>query len=172
MKLKTKNLKLKTKGFTLIELLVAMSLFVVITSIATGNFIRSLRTQRATTGMMAINDNASLTLEQMMREIRTGSNFTTTGDSQLNFTNAAGQMVIYKLENEAIKRGVGVVAPEPITAANVKIRMLKFSLMGQNPGDGMPPRITISMSVGSNYRDLENVVTNIQTTVSARNIDT
>lgn len=162
----------KQRGFTLVELLVAMSLFVIITSIATGNFIRSLRAQRAATGMIAINDNASLTLEQMAREIRTGGNFTTTGDSQLNFTNAFGETVIYKLENEAIKRVVGGAPAAPLTAKNVIIKELKFNLMGHVAGDEMPPRITISISVGSDYHDLKNVVTNIQTTVSARNIDT
>ena len=68
------------KGFTMIELLVAMGLFVVVMGIASTVFVQSLRAQRSIVALMAANDNASLSLEQMMREIRTGSNFLTNND--------------------------------------------------------------------------------------------
>jgi len=171
--------KSKFLGFTLIELLVAIGTFLIITAIATGSFIRALRTQRATTIFMAINDNAGLILEQMAREIRIGSDFSMEGGAKsgcgrrLDFT-AYSQSVSYFLQDNSVMRSTNGVLGK-ITAENVKIidpPGLRFCLMGASPGDGMPPRITISMSVGSDYRDLKNVRTNIQTTISARNIDT
>ncbi len=65
----------KLKAFTLIELLVSMGIFVVLISIATNAFIISLRSQHAASALIAVNDNLSLVLEQMAREMRTGKGF-------------------------------------------------------------------------------------------------
>lgn len=54
------------------ELLVAMSIFVVLVTIATGSFIQALRGERRVLALMTVTNNASLALEQMAREIRTG----------------------------------------------------------------------------------------------------
>jgi len=170
MNIQNQKFKIGNQGFTIAELLVAMSIFMVVISIAIGGFTRSLRLQRATTVMMAINDNAGLTLEQMMREIRVGENFSVPIDTRLEFdkpTAAGSERVAYQLENDAIKRATGDLSNfEPITATNVKIKHLKFVLQN-SPG---APRITVSLGVGTDARDLENVITNIQTTISARNI--
>lgn len=161
MKLKTHN------GFTIIELLVAMTLFIVFVVIASGGFIRALRTQRAIVALIAANDNVSLSIEQMAREIRTGSTFSSNGGVDLNFTNAYNESVVYQLKDNTIERN-----SKPITATNVKINVLKFYLAGQLAGDNYPPRITISLNVSPNIPTIRNISTNFQTTISARNLDT
>ena len=75
----------------------ALSFFIVFTVIASGSFIRALRTQRAIVALIAANDNANLSIEQIAREIRTGSNFSLAGND-LNFSNANIQ-VIYRLNS-------------------------------------------------------------------------
>jgi prepilin-type N-terminal cleavage/methylation domain-containing protein len=95
------------KGFTIVELLIAVALFSVVISITSGVFIRSLRTQRIITSFIAANSNASLAMEQMAREIRTGQDFCSgpnigcAADSgifqELIFTNARGQQAKYEL---------------------------------------------------------------------------
>jgi prepilin-type N-terminal cleavage/methylation domain-containing protein len=60
------------RGFTLIEMLVAIGVFAVVVAIATGGFVNSLRTQRQVASLISAQSNASLVLEQMAREIRTG----------------------------------------------------------------------------------------------------
>jgi prepilin-type N-terminal cleavage/methylation domain-containing protein len=60
------------KGFTLIELLVSIGIFSIVVAIATGGFVNSLRTQRQVSSLISAQSNASLVLEQMAREIRTG----------------------------------------------------------------------------------------------------
>lgn len=80
-KLKEKNLKPETyhlkpnSGFTLIELLVAIGIFATLTAVAMGGLAREIRVQRQTQELIAVSSNASLVLEQMAREIRTGSYF-------------------------------------------------------------------------------------------------
>ncbi|MEK7496087.1 MAG: prepilin-type N-terminal cleavage/methylation domain-containing protein [Patescibacteria group bacterium] len=176
--LKTQNSKLKTfKGFTIVELLVAMGLFVVLIGISTGGFIKALQTQKAIISLMEANDNAGLALEQIAREIRTGYNFSKISDTELQFVNQRNQVIWYRLNEEAIERGTekeGVVSQriyKKITADNVKIKSFKVALFGSGVGDGYPPRITISLSVGPTGRYLENILTNIQTTISARTLD-
>lgn len=152
------------RGFTIIELMVAMSLFVIVVGIASGTFINSLRTQRNVVGLMAANDNASLTLEQMTREIRTGSAFSAAGNT-LTFTNYEDTPVSYSLTDGKILRNGA-----PLTATNVFVQYLSFVTRGEEVGDGRSTRVTIMMGVSSRGR-LESFVTRLQTTVSARILD-
>jgi len=164
------------RGFTIIELLVAMGLFVILVGIASGGFIKVLRTQRLIVELMAANDNVSSALEQMAREIRTGYNFSKISETELQFVNADNVVVFYRLNNGVIERGVedefGRRTDKKITSDKVKISNFKINLLGNNDGDGYPPRITISLSVGINNKYFENVSVNIQTTISSRILDT
>ncbi len=163
--LNPKSYILKTSsGFTIIELIVAMSLFVIVIGIASGTFIRSLRTQRQTVALMAANNNASFTLEQMVREIRTGSAFSS-GGSRLSFTNYEDEMVEYAFADGVIMRN-----GRPLTAKNVLVTYLSFSLSGAGVDDGLSTRVTIRMGV-SGRGALETFVTRLQTTVAARVLD-
>ena len=175
MKSRTQKSKFKN-GFTLIELLVAMTLFLILVGIAVGGFIRALRTQRTIVGLMAANDNASLTLEQMAREMRTGYHFVKISDTELQFVNANNMVVFYRLESGAIERGTEDAflrrTYKKITADNVRIVNFKINLLGDRSGDGYPPRITISFSVTGISKYLENVSTDVQTTISSRVLDT
>jgi prepilin-type N-terminal cleavage/methylation domain-containing protein len=166
MKPKIKNQKLKTcNGFTLVEVLVALALFTILSSIAVGGFIRILRTQKTVAELMIINDNANLTLEQMAREIRTGNNFSKPFATQLRFINVKDQVIVYRLNNGAIERGVGN-SFKKITADNVKINNFKINVLENS---NYPPRITIGLSVTGTNEYFQNFITNIQTTISARN---
>lgn len=151
-------------GFTIIELIVAVGLFIVVVGIASGTFVRSLRTQRSVAELMAANDNASLTLEQMTREIRTGKKLSSTG-SRLSFINYQDQPVVYVLTDGAIERN-GI----PLTSRNVLVRYLFFILSGENPGDGKQTRVAIMMGIAARGR-LESFVTRLQTTISSRILD-
>ena len=163
------------KGFTIVEIMVAMALFVILISIASGGFIRALRSQRTMVGLMAANDNASMTLEQMSREMRFGKNFIEVSENEFQFTNSKNKIVHYRLNEEVIERGIedefSQVDYKKITADNVKINDFKIVLDGQDPNDGKQPRITIGLSVSAKGKQFEGFSTNIQTTISSRVID-
>jgi len=162
-------------GFTIIELLVAMTLFLVLMGIAVGSFVKTMRTQRAIVALMAVNDNASLTLEQIAREMRTGYHFSKISATEIQFVNAYNVVVSYRLNNGAIERGTTnpflLTTYQKITADNVKVTNLDFELSGEVSGDKLQPRITIAMSVTSPNDFLGGISTNIQTTVSSRILD-
>lgn len=151
-------------GFTLIELMVAMGLFVIVIGIVSATFIRSLRTQRQVVALMAANDNASFTLEQMAREIRTGSAFSS-GEGRLSFENSDGKPVEYALVGRVVTRN-----GRPLTASNVLVAYLSFFLRGSEVGDGLSTRVTIRMGVSARGT-LESSVTRLQTTIASRVLD-
>lgn len=165
----------QAKGFTLVELLVAMVLFVVLSVIATGGFLSTLRTQRSIVSLIDANNNASLTLEQMAREMRTGFNFSLVSPKEIQFTNAYGNNVDYRLIVAA--DGTGSIQKSDssanggsflkITSDTINVTNLKFSLI--DLGVGFPPRITINLTIAPINVSLSGVSTVVQTTVSARN---
>lgn len=170
---KKKNLLNSRLGFTLVELLVAITLFSIAVSVAVGGFVRALRTQRELIALIAANSNASLAIEQMAREIRTGASFSVSpaGDS-LSFMNANEENIIYNLDKSTspgshgvLMRTAGNNSPEPVTASNVNINYLFFTSL--NSGQ-YPPRITVNIGVSGVLPELQGNITNIQTTVSSR----
>lgn len=159
----------RRKGFTLIELLVAVSLFSIAVAIASGGFVRALRTQRQLIALISANSSASLAIEQMAREIRVGTGFDCVGVAglcdELRFTNAEGEQVAYLLEDGELRRESGGNA-RALTPSDAEIRYLSFLLLGDV---NYPPRITVAMGVTARSPGVDQAVTNLQTTVSSRN---
>jgi prepilin-type N-terminal cleavage/methylation domain-containing protein len=176
-------------GFTIIELLVAMSVFVIIIAIVSSTFISTLRAQRTLLALMAANDSASLAMEQMMREIRTGRNFCIGvinilthncpvvgfSNDNLSFENANNQPVVYQLNNttHSIERSEnGGTSFAPITNDVVEIYNLRYLLVDQNLPNPQkwPKRLLITFR--SQVSGIEQIKfeTNWQTSVSVRTL--
>ncbi len=159
----------ESRGFTLIEVLVATSLFVVIIGIAVGIFVNSLRSENTIVALMAANDNASLTLEQMAREIRFSSQFSLSDDrNSLSFTEKGVGRVVYKFDPDGqfVERN-----GERLTARNVIVDYLIFELRGQNAGDSEATRVNIRLGVKAIDKTFTDSTTDLQTTVVSRQLD-
>ena len=159
-------------GFTLLELIVAIGVFSAVISASTGIFISTLTAQRKAIALQNVQDNIRFAAESMAKEIRTGKNFSVNGEAQLNFTNAAGASVIYRLAGAAIEKSSDSGATFlPITADNIEVAVLKFYLTGETEGDGLQPKITITAKTRSkNVKIAEQSEMNLETTISAREI--
>lgn len=180
----------KKSGFTIVELLVALSVFVAVLGLVAGGFMQSIRTQRSVAAMIAVNNNMSLVLEQIAREIRAGRNFCTTvdpsalskcttdgdfpvgGDDKIEFQRIRGSTLVtvaykYNSASNSIERKEGGGEFRPITAPNVKVGNLYF-LMSNKIRPAFPWRITVRMTVSPVNTTSPTMVENIQTTVSAR----
>jgi prepilin-type N-terminal cleavage/methylation domain-containing protein len=179
-------------GFTLVELLIAMALFLIVVSIAVGGFVNALHTQREVAALIAAQSNAGLALEQMARDVRTGYLFchdvgastpsstcgcvVTAGPvwtcDELSFYNAQGANAVYARAGQQLTDSESGNV-QPVTGSNVAVKYLKFTLFGNIEGDTWNPRVTISMGVSPSSSDpvVQNNLINLQTTVSAREID-
>lgn len=173
-------------GFTLVELLVAMSIFVIIVSIAVGVFVSTVRNQRLLTELMAVNNNAGGVLEQITREARTGYRFCEGQNPDfscslvgktLTFTNYRGVKITYEFnESDGVvtrsEEGDGV--PLNLTAPETKVTSLVFAIKqlgvnGVSDDDVCDPwRITITMGVSPRNSSLADRIVNLQTTISSR----
>lgn len=177
-------------GFTLIEVLVAVGIFSFVVAIAVGGFARALRSQREIAGLAAANTAASLAVEQMSREVRTGIDFRCdlglgniqtcpaggAETSRIVFTNANFEEVAYCLHQNGVWRGVGSAAcgtgaSEKITGDNLIVKNLVFTVFGAELGDDLPPRVTIFLGASPTEKTIQSLSVNIQTTVSSRVLD-
>lgn len=158
-------------GFTMVELLVSMSVFLVLVSVSSGIFIKSLKTQKATISFIAANSNASLAIEQIAREVRTSSGFSG-GGSSITFVNAKNETVTYRWNNSvgvmALERSADGINFKRITADNVSLENLNFLIFNGSPSDPYPWRITIVFKVAPKNKLIEGASVNLQTTVSSR----
>ncbi len=156
-------------GFTLVETLIALGVFAIVTTIAVGGFVSALKGHRHALAIMAANSNISSAMEQMSREIRTGSAYAIGGNcSSLTFNNAQNEDVVYNLDSVGnfITRTV-LGSEEKITDNNVIVSTLCFTVF--KPDINHPPRIIINISIKPKVEGVDTSAINFQTTISSRN---
>ncbi len=161
------------QGFTLVELLIAMTLFITVIGISAGSFVQILRTQRMTVALIAANNNAVLTLEEITREIRTGQHFSMQANGDTDdflFTNAQGQTVTYHWDSaaQALEKSIDGVTFKKLTADNVLVTRASFRIFQDPAGKSFPPRITILLAVGATGLPFTTPAINLEMTVSSR----
>jgi len=161
------------RGFTIVELLVSIAIFSLVTSFGVTVFIRSLRAQRSVVALISANDNASLAIEAVAREIRRGRDFSTSGDGELRFFNAEQHEVRYRFESQShsITRSDNGTGFFPVTAKNIVVEDAHFLVSDGDALRTMMPRVTISLRLGSPDRDIKEATTEIHTTVSSRGLN-
>ncbi len=159
----------KENGLTIIELIVAIGIFSLVVGMTVSIFVLALSSQRRIIALRNATDNIRFTTEAMAREIKTGKNFSG-GGSSVSFTNAKGEAINYRLNNNIVEKssdgGVNYLA---VTGAEAAVNYLNFYLMGQATGDGLQPRVTVTIgvtsSIGSQTANLK-----VQTTISGRSL--
>ena len=169
------NKTIHNKGFSIIELIVAISLFVIVISISVSIFLRTLRTQKTALLLIEANNNLSLTIEEMSREIRESTDFKSTDfngpkdifRSNIEFTDTmTGEFIKYDFINGAIFKTVNGVQQQ-LTSNAITITDFKIKLI--QPAN-FPSRVLVSITASPNSDVLTNYTDNIQTTVSSRMI--
>lgn len=154
-------------GLTVIELIVAVGIFSLVIGMTIGIFVVSITTQRRVTALRNVDDNIRFTIESMAREIKTGKNFSSVANS-LSFTNANGESVVYRLNADIVEKSSdGGTNYSAVTGSEVTVNYLNFYLMGQAAGDGLEPRITITIGATSQAGN-QSANLKVQTTISER----
>lgn len=174
----------RNDGFTLAELMVAASLFITAMIVIVGIFIQIVQAQRNINNVVSVNNNTSLVIEQMAREIRTGYNFvpldneddpgcsaaaTPPSYESLSFSRVKeispiSIQYLWNSEDLSIYRKEGEGVVKKLTGEDIRVNHFCFSVLHQQAGD--PWRITLIMNVSP--QDTSGRDINIQTTVSPR----
>lgn len=167
------KIKIENKGFTLIEMMVALGIFVIALTISLGAVLKFKDVQRSTAAINQVQENLRFGLEHMAKEMRTGKNFSCSncnGGDNVAFTNAKGENVSYKLENNRLKKSTAGGVYFPLTSPRVRIESLEFFANGISNSDGQQPKILVKIK--SSIRDKNAVINfNLQTLISSRNPD-
>ncbi|HVN26366.1 MAG TPA: type II secretion system protein [Candidatus Paceibacterota bacterium] len=184
------------QGFTLVETLVSIGIFVTLVAIAVGGFVQAIHTQGEVSRLISAQDNVSVSIEEMAREIRTGFLFchdtsnntiaarcggvnacTVNTDGSwtcpvLDYFTAGGDEVNYVNVNGVLTR-TDNGSSTPLTSPDVKVRYLSFRMFGNQEGDHWLPRITVALDVSPSSSDpaIASTTFNFETTVSARSRD-
>lgn len=164
------NLSLKGGGgFTLIELITAIGIFSVVIIIVGGIFMAVFFGNRRILALQNLQDNVRFTVESISREIRVGKNFDNSVANQLSFTNSTGQLVVYRLNNNALERSENGVGGTffPMTDSSIIVSSLNFYLQGSGAGDGFQPRVTFTIRAQAQV-GTQSAAIDVQTTLSQR----
>lgn len=169
-------------GFTLIETIVAVGIFAIVMVIASGAVINAVDANRKAQSLNVVVNNLNLAIESMVRDIRTGSDYTDVGcgsaNSCIKFTDRNGNRNVEysyivsgtdKYIEKSKTGGQTINGLGRITSEEVVIEEATFELQGKGK-DGQPERILIHIKgyAGENKTKSE---FNIQTLVTSRTLD-
>src|SRR3989338_1018473 len=177
-KLKTENCKLKTgnSGFTLVELLLAITLGAIVIMLISGIFAQTLRLQRRAFFIQRVQENLSLMLEAMAKEIRVSTistpntNCPSAPVQLLTINHPVNGNIEYSLslsDNSVHRKLLDSGIDTVLNSTNVKVNRMNFCVSGNSLDDNLQPRVTISLTV-QNANGTEIFPIDVQTTVSQR----
>ena len=154
------------KGFTLVEVMVAISIFAIIVSVGIGALFNMSQAYAYSKAQQRITDQLNFVLENMMRELRTGSNYTCANANMpsipdgLDCLNAqtiafssdpvqtGAELIAYTstLDSTLTKSSVlNDVQEGPIALLPDEIEDLEFNVTVYGNNDGQPV-VTVSLS--------------------------
>lgn len=176
-----------TRGFTLIEIMVAVTIFALVMVVAIGAVLSIVSANKKSQAVTSVLSNLNFALEAMVRDIRTGYDYSCSGGSggggdcagggtALTFTSTQsnGKTVIYVLDgNGQITKSVDGGLAQPLTSEEVKVDTLNFYVSGTaktNAGNYDQPRMIILLK--GHYQGFGDLTEfHLQTMVSQRRID-
>ncbi len=163
-----------SRGFTLLEMIVAVGIFSVIVLLATGAYLTLINLNRQIQATNTVVTNLSFVLENMARNIRTGTNYCTgvCTASSFSFVDSHGRTVTYSIDNaHALTRTIGATTEELTDPSTVTISLLRFYPSGMAKNDGLQPRVTVVIAGTAAASAGQTISFNIQTGATSRTID-
>ena len=182
---------MKKNGYTIIETMIAVSLFTIIVMTGIGALLNANLLHQKSQDMRSIMDNLSFIMEDMGRNLRTGSGYHCIDDGNVSATSphscaggggvsfdsalSGGRWVYAVFADQSIQKSVdGGTTFITLTPPEVKISsaISPFSVLGAEPplNDKQQPFVIISLVGSITFKD---VITpfSLQTSVSQRLID-
>ncbi len=188
-------------GFTLIEVLVSLSIFTIVVTISVSALYSLIDANARSRNSQSVATNLSFMLDSMTREIRTGSHYycatslseampTALNDNStqdcvlgdgvaMSFNeggqsltrNAASRRVAYRLNEGALQRRLGDDDWLDLTADDVVVESLQFTVEGSSVADDLAPVATVYIKGRVGDEAVNQGDFDIQTTITMRLLD-
>ena len=164
------------KGFTIIETMIAISLFLIIVTIGMGSLLNANLLHQKSQDMRSIMDSLSFIMEDMSRNLRTGSDYESiNGGKGITFISQDGsswKYAIYYDNDGSIKKSINDGLEVPLNPDEIKIDIenSSFTVTGAEPGDNLQPFVTIKLIGRITSKGIDTPFS-LQTSVSQRLID-
>ena len=157
-------------GFTVIEIVVAIMIFSIIMVLVISIFARAMILQRRIVGAQRVQENSTLVLESMAKEIRVS---TIQNQDSLNCTATTITMnhpvygnITYSLVGGNILRQSSFTGI--VNSTDVTFTKLNFCITGSGSTDQQSPKITVLLSLKNTTGEV--TTANLETTVTSRDI--
>ena len=169
------------RGYTLLEMIVSVGLFSIVMLLAAGAYFTIIRNDRQARAVNDVVGNLSFAVDSIGREIRTGTGYkcnnssaTPTcsgGGTSFGYTDSSGRTVVYSRQqvngNGQILASINGVA-SALTDPRINVETLTFYVFNVGTGDGLQPRVIITMKGTITPEQGKPVSFNIQTTATQR----
>ncbi len=154
----------QARGFTLLELIVSIGLFTIVVTIAMTAYLSLIALDRKARATNDLVTNLSFTIENMSRNIRTGTGYVCggfgsgpncwggTGSNKFSFVDVQNQQTTYLFTAAgAVASCVGTsicndISATTLTDPRIRITNLRFYTQGVGTGDGLQPRVLFTIS--------------------------
>lgn len=193
-------MKASQRGFTLVEMIVAVALFAVVMLISVGALLALVGANRKAEALQSVMNNLNVSLDDMVRSIRMGSDFRCGGQTSgttfdyPDCSTGSDALFITPFGKDPANRSddwgyifdstgaycgkgrickvIGNGTPIAITSPNISIDSMTFYVVGTTRGDTTQPKVVISIK-GTADGDQIKTVTNftIQATAVQRLLD-
>lgn len=171
------------RGYSLAELIVSVGIFSMVMLIVSSVYLALISYDRQARATNELASNLSFSLESMVRNIRTGTSYTCSGNpcTSLTFTNSDGIAVHYRRNsNGTIGQCTGSAANScsdstsiPLTDARINVDVLSFYVSGVpgHPDTSYQPQVTV-VTRGTMATDSgKSLSFNVQMTATQRLLD-
>jgi len=136
------------KGMTIVELIVAMSIFIIVITLAVGGFVSIIRLQGQTESMTDVQQNSRIALEQITRLSRQAEelDIENIGIDQDNLSiTIGGNSVCFKIDNDRLKKFTNINCTGSgltLTSDDVKVTKFYFDKIA-----GIPATLNIYITI-------------------------
>lgn len=187
----SKKMKPRTHGFTLIELMMAMTLFGVVTVVATAALLSLTDASRKAQAIQSVMSNLNTALDGLVRAVRMGSNYSVSSDrTRFEFTPYGAdpanpnQKWVYQwvdtdgdgkknaLTKEYVPAGFVSRVQVPVTAPEIQIEYVQFYVDGEADTDYKQPRVLLVLKGKAGAEKIKTTTTfSIQASATQRLLD-
>lgn len=171
-------------GFLLVEMIIAITLFVLIAVLSVGSVLSIFDANKRAQSSKTVVDNLNLSIENIARIVRFGSNYYCGTSSNLSSVNDcsggggslsitfSGSRIIYRLNGNTLQKSDnGGSTYSDITSPETKIEYLMFYVFGTTLSDNNQPYVIMVIKGYSGNKLTAQSSFSVETLVSQRILD-